>query len=178
MPRVIQVRLHRVLLLTHLYCSFVDTLQVVASWGWPDERQSWTWPVAQGTSFSVNVYSRYPTVRQSSCFRHANPPFRCVGFVAFTLAFLFFSPPDPEAFWFLLSPPIQIQSCYLAVLRTEPGYRTQMCRPFLSPLTTACDVWPRAWLGRPRTQRQARWQRHRPNQVRTATQIALNSATS
>ena len=36
--------------------------EVVASWGWPDERQSWTWPVKAGTSFSINVYSRHPTV--------------------------------------------------------------------------------------------------------------------
>jgi beta-galactosidase len=38
--------------------------EVVASWGWPDERQSWTWPKANASvPFSVNVYSRYPQVQ-------------------------------------------------------------------------------------------------------------------
>lgn len=34
--------------------------EAVASWGWPDERQSWSWPQApvNGTVLSVNVYSR------------------------------------------------------------------------------------------------------------------------
>ena len=31
--------------------------EVVASWGWPDERPSWTWThVKQGDTLSVNVY--------------------------------------------------------------------------------------------------------------------------
>jgi len=33
--------------------------EVVASWGWPDERQSWTWPTANRSEpLSVNVYTR------------------------------------------------------------------------------------------------------------------------
>jgi len=32
-------------------------------WGWPDERQSWTWPGQEGKTLQVNVYSRYPKVR-------------------------------------------------------------------------------------------------------------------
>eukprot|EP00039_Didymoeca_costata_P021451 m.344579 g.344579 ORF g.344579 m.344579 type:complete len:762 (+) comp24724_c0_seq1:220-2505(+) len=37
--------------------------EVVASWGWPDERQTWTWPsVQEGFNMSVNVYTRYNSV--------------------------------------------------------------------------------------------------------------------
>jgi len=35
----------------------------VAYWGWPDERQSWTWPVAEGTLLDVAVYSSCPSVK-------------------------------------------------------------------------------------------------------------------
>ncbi|CAL1517987.1 glycoside hydrolase family 2 TIM barrel-domain containing protein [Chitinophaga sp. MM2321] len=37
--------------------------EVVSKWGWPDERQSWTWPGQEGAPMDVTVYSRYPTVR-------------------------------------------------------------------------------------------------------------------
>lgn len=37
--------------------------EVVSKWGWPDERQSWTWPGQEGVWLDVNVYSRYPLVR-------------------------------------------------------------------------------------------------------------------
>merc|ERR1712166_1016545 len=37
--------------------------EIVASWGWPTEYPSWSWNVAAGTNFSINVYSSYPTVR-------------------------------------------------------------------------------------------------------------------
>jgi len=38
--------------------------EVVASWGWPDERQSWTWPTASGTTpLSVNVYTRHASAQ-------------------------------------------------------------------------------------------------------------------
>jgi beta-galactosidase len=37
--------------------------EVVSKWGWPDERQSWTWPGHEGELLDVNVYSRYPVVR-------------------------------------------------------------------------------------------------------------------
>ena len=37
--------------------------EVVASWGWPDERSTWTWnEVKPGFNMSVNVYSRSSTV--------------------------------------------------------------------------------------------------------------------
>lgn len=44
--------------------------EVVATWGWPDERQSWTWGgtssnallEARGQPLNVNVYSRFPSV--------------------------------------------------------------------------------------------------------------------
>jgi beta-galactosidase len=32
-------------------------------WGWPDERQSWTWPGLEGKLLKVSVYSRCPLVR-------------------------------------------------------------------------------------------------------------------
>ncbi len=35
----------------------------LSKWGWPDEHQSWTWPVSVGEKLNVNVYSRYPRVR-------------------------------------------------------------------------------------------------------------------
>lgn len=35
----------------------------VSYWGWPDERQSWTWPGHDGDSMKVNVYSQPGTVR-------------------------------------------------------------------------------------------------------------------
>lgn len=31
-------------------------------WGWPDERQSWTWPGEEGKALRVSVYSRCPSV--------------------------------------------------------------------------------------------------------------------
>jgi len=37
--------------------------QVIASWGWQDERQSWTWPGSEGQGLSVRVYSRHPAVQ-------------------------------------------------------------------------------------------------------------------
>jgi beta-galactosidase len=38
--------------------------EAVASWGWPDERQSWTWPtVNSSTSLGVNVYTRHAAVQ-------------------------------------------------------------------------------------------------------------------
>jgi len=36
--------------------------EVVASWGWPSEFPSWTWAATAGTNFSINVYTRYPSV--------------------------------------------------------------------------------------------------------------------
>jgi len=38
--------------------------EAVAKWGWPDERQSWTWPsaTAETAVLSVNVYSQYEEV--------------------------------------------------------------------------------------------------------------------
>ena len=35
----------------------------VSQWGWPDERQSWTWPGSEGTPLDVVVYSSSETVR-------------------------------------------------------------------------------------------------------------------
>lgn len=37
--------------------------EVVSKWGWPDERQCWTWPGHEGELLDVNVYSRYQVVR-------------------------------------------------------------------------------------------------------------------
>lgn len=38
--------------------------EVVASWGWPDERQSWTWPSVDSSSLlSVNVYTRHNAIQ-------------------------------------------------------------------------------------------------------------------
>lgn len=33
----------------------------ISSWGWPDERDSWTWDVAEGTNMSVRVFSKCST---------------------------------------------------------------------------------------------------------------------
>jgi beta-galactosidase len=35
----------------------------ISDWGWPDERQSWTWPGQEGTPLTVTVYSRCEKVR-------------------------------------------------------------------------------------------------------------------
>jgi beta-galactosidase len=35
----------------------------VSGWGWPDERQSWTWPGSEGKELDVTVYSSCPSVR-------------------------------------------------------------------------------------------------------------------
>jgi beta-galactosidase len=35
----------------------------VSGWGWPDERQSWTWPGSEGKTLDVNVYSSCQSVR-------------------------------------------------------------------------------------------------------------------
>ena len=35
----------------------------VSGWGWPDERQSWTWPGSEGQPLDVNVYSSCQSVR-------------------------------------------------------------------------------------------------------------------
>jgi beta-galactosidase len=35
----------------------------VSGWGWPDERQSWTWPGSEGRPLDVTVYSSCPSVR-------------------------------------------------------------------------------------------------------------------
>ncbi len=35
----------------------------VSQWGWPDERQSWTWPGSEGEPLDVTVYSSCETVR-------------------------------------------------------------------------------------------------------------------
>ena len=37
--------------------------EFVSYWGWPDERQSWTWPGTEGKSLQVRVFSRAPMVR-------------------------------------------------------------------------------------------------------------------
>jgi beta-galactosidase len=37
--------------------------EAVSYWGWPDERQSWTWPGNEGDTMTVNVYSRHSAVR-------------------------------------------------------------------------------------------------------------------
>jgi beta-galactosidase len=35
----------------------------VSGWGWPDERQSWTWPGSEGQALDVTVYSSCESVR-------------------------------------------------------------------------------------------------------------------
>jgi beta-galactosidase len=35
----------------------------VSQWGWPDERQSWTWPGSEGKTLDVTVYSSCKSVR-------------------------------------------------------------------------------------------------------------------
>ena len=35
----------------------------VSQWGWPDERQSWTWPGSEGKTLDVTVYSSCTSVR-------------------------------------------------------------------------------------------------------------------
>jgi beta-galactosidase len=35
----------------------------ISAWGWPDERQSWTWPGSEGEPLDVTVYSSCPSVR-------------------------------------------------------------------------------------------------------------------
>ena len=35
----------------------------VSGWGWPDERQSWTWPGSEGKTLDVTVYSSCQSVR-------------------------------------------------------------------------------------------------------------------
>jgi len=35
----------------------------VSAWGWPDERQSWTWPGCEGQLLDVTVYSSCPSIR-------------------------------------------------------------------------------------------------------------------
>lgn len=37
--------------------------ETVSYWGWPDERQSWTWDGYEGETLRVNVYSRYSKVK-------------------------------------------------------------------------------------------------------------------
>ena len=37
--------------------------EYVTKWGWPDERQSWTWDGYEGESMSVNVYTKLPIVQ-------------------------------------------------------------------------------------------------------------------
>lgn len=37
--------------------------EVVSAWGWPDERQCWTWPGQEGKPLTVSVYARGDTVR-------------------------------------------------------------------------------------------------------------------
>jgi beta-galactosidase len=37
--------------------------EAVSYWGWPDEKQNWTWPGHEGEIFKVNVYSRHERVR-------------------------------------------------------------------------------------------------------------------
>ncbi len=37
--------------------------EVVGLWGWPDERQSWTWPGSEGQPLDVTVYSSCAAVR-------------------------------------------------------------------------------------------------------------------
>ncbi|QJW89882.1 DUF4982 domain-containing protein [Spirosoma taeanense] len=37
--------------------------ETVTNWGWPDERQSWTWPGAEGKPLEVRVFSRSSGVR-------------------------------------------------------------------------------------------------------------------
>lgn len=49
--------------------AFVDAVPeggpnyAVSSWGWPDERASWTWPGTEGKNRTVRVYARTPKVR-------------------------------------------------------------------------------------------------------------------
>jgi len=40
-----------------------DCKETVSYWGWPDERQSWTWPGHEGETMKVNLYSRCSEVR-------------------------------------------------------------------------------------------------------------------
>jgi len=40
-----------------------DCKEIISYWGWPDERQSWTWPGNEGKKLEINVYSRSPLVR-------------------------------------------------------------------------------------------------------------------
>ena len=46
--------------------AFVDAVPVgspgyrVSGWGWPDDRESWTWPGSEGKTRTVRVYSRTP----------------------------------------------------------------------------------------------------------------------
>jgi len=37
--------------------------EIVSAWGWPDERQSWTWSGCEGQPMDVTVYSSCPSVR-------------------------------------------------------------------------------------------------------------------
>ncbi|WP_179830205.1 glycoside hydrolase family 2 TIM barrel-domain containing protein [Spirosoma fluviale] len=37
--------------------------ETVTNWGWPDERQSWSWPGQEGVPLQVRVFSRSPLVR-------------------------------------------------------------------------------------------------------------------
>jgi beta-galactosidase len=39
------------------------TKELVWGWGWPDERESWTWPGQEGRPLTVRVYSSCPQVR-------------------------------------------------------------------------------------------------------------------
>jgi beta-galactosidase len=39
------------------------TFENLSQWGWPDERQSWTWPGNEGKELNVRVFSRSPKVR-------------------------------------------------------------------------------------------------------------------
>ncbi len=40
-----------------------DKKIIVVGWGWYPVWESWTWPGREGKAMSVNVYSRYPSVR-------------------------------------------------------------------------------------------------------------------
>jgi beta-galactosidase len=40
-----------------------DRRERVSAWGWPDERQSWTWPGSEGQPLEVTVYSSCQSVR-------------------------------------------------------------------------------------------------------------------
>jgi len=41
----------------------VGRTERVSAWGWPDERQCWTWPGSEVKTLDVTVYSSCPTVR-------------------------------------------------------------------------------------------------------------------